>query len=273
MVLYSRVTLWYNTALIPYISFTPFNSLSFVFCSILVDVSSFFFFQAEDGIRDYKVTGVQTCALPILQHRRRRRRAQCARARGGAVRRGSRRASRLSAVGYRTGARACRGDAGAPRGPGARGRRHRLRRRAPLARGAQGAAARRGAQAVRGAFLDEMADASRERMRAAKQTRSEAALEAAARQSPAPPPLRLDRSGFDLIAEVKLRSPGSGRLGPRAEDVAARVTAYARAGAAAVSVINEPSRFDGSLEHLARAAPALAPHAGPALPEGVLGDP
>src|SRR5256885_2782464 len=27
----------------------------------------FFFFQAEDGIRDYKVTGVQTCALPIWQ--------------------------------------------------------------------------------------------------------------------------------------------------------------------------------------------------------------
>src|SRR5688500_19684747 len=25
----------------------------------------FFFFQAEDGIRYYKVTGVQTCALPI----------------------------------------------------------------------------------------------------------------------------------------------------------------------------------------------------------------
>src|SRR5256885_479048 len=28
-------------------------------------VSASFFFQAEDGIRDYKVTGVQTCALPI----------------------------------------------------------------------------------------------------------------------------------------------------------------------------------------------------------------
>src|SRR5256885_4914661 len=28
---------------------------------------SFFFFQAEDGIRDYKVTGVQTCALPIYR--------------------------------------------------------------------------------------------------------------------------------------------------------------------------------------------------------------
>src|SRR5688500_19468983 len=38
----------------------------------------FFFFQAEDGIRDYKVTGVQTCALPIFVHARRidvRRRA------------------------------------------------------------------------------------------------------------------------------------------------------------------------------------------------------
>src|SRR5256885_14751276 len=29
--------------------------------------SMFFFFQAEDGIRDYKVTGVQTCALPICR--------------------------------------------------------------------------------------------------------------------------------------------------------------------------------------------------------------
>src|SRR5256885_6121395 len=28
-------------------------------------VSKSFFVQAEDGIRDYKVTGVQTCALPI----------------------------------------------------------------------------------------------------------------------------------------------------------------------------------------------------------------
>src|SRR5260370_33049579 len=28
----------------------------------------FFFFQAEDGIRDSSVTGVQTCALPIYQY-------------------------------------------------------------------------------------------------------------------------------------------------------------------------------------------------------------
>src|SRR2546427_4539885 len=31
----------------------------------------FFFFQAEDGIRDLTVTGVQTCALPISQHHQR----------------------------------------------------------------------------------------------------------------------------------------------------------------------------------------------------------
>ena len=30
-------------------------------------IDLFFFFQAEDGIRDYKVTGVQTCALPIYK--------------------------------------------------------------------------------------------------------------------------------------------------------------------------------------------------------------
>src|SRR5258706_9880636 len=28
----------------------------------------FFFFQAEDGIRDWSVTGVQTCALPICRN-------------------------------------------------------------------------------------------------------------------------------------------------------------------------------------------------------------
>src|SRR5262249_59193389 len=32
----------------------------------------FFFFQAEDGIRDWSVTGVQTCALPILSDDERR---------------------------------------------------------------------------------------------------------------------------------------------------------------------------------------------------------
>src|SRR5256885_17266248 len=33
----------------------------------MVWAGNVFFFQAEDGIRDYKVTGVQTCALPIAK--------------------------------------------------------------------------------------------------------------------------------------------------------------------------------------------------------------
>src|SRR5256885_6599079 len=45
----------------------------------------FFFFQAEDGIRDYKVTGVQTCALPISGARFRRGAVLCGVRRAAAV--------------------------------------------------------------------------------------------------------------------------------------------------------------------------------------------
>src|SRR5438034_6114640 len=44
------------------------RSCVFHFC---VHCFFFFFFQAEDGIRDHCVTGVQTCALPISEERRR----------------------------------------------------------------------------------------------------------------------------------------------------------------------------------------------------------
>src|SRR2546429_91803 len=42
-------------------------AMSIAICTFqeLEAVSFFFFFQAEDGIRDVAVTGVQTCALPI----------------------------------------------------------------------------------------------------------------------------------------------------------------------------------------------------------------
>src|SRR5262249_56505180 len=36
---------------------------------VLTVLFSVFFFQAEDGIRDWSVTGVQTCALPIYRRR------------------------------------------------------------------------------------------------------------------------------------------------------------------------------------------------------------
>src|SRR5260370_2914972 len=39
------------------------------FLSSFVSRFLFFFFQAEDGIRDSSVTGVQTCALPISKYR------------------------------------------------------------------------------------------------------------------------------------------------------------------------------------------------------------
>src|SRR5256885_13567514 len=38
-----------------------------IVCSSTCEALVIFFFQAEDGIRDYKVTGVQTCALPICR--------------------------------------------------------------------------------------------------------------------------------------------------------------------------------------------------------------
>jgi len=123
------------------------------------------------------------------------------------------------------------------------------------------------------AFLAEMAAGSRARVRSALARRPLAGLESAARRAPAPPPLRLDARGFDLIAELKLRSPAAGALRPAGEDVAARVASYARAGAAAVSVLTEPSRFDGSLEHLGTAAQVLASLGVPAMRKDFLVDP
>ena len=122
-------------------------------------------------------------------------------------------------------------------------------------------------------FLDDMADASLARVRAAKARSTEAALLARAAATPAPPPLRLAADGFDLIAELKLRSPASGVLAARDVSIAAQVTDYARAGVAAVSVLTEPTRFDGSLTHLTEAAQALAPHQVPAMRKDFLVDP
>ena len=39
-----------------------------IVCIIVYIYIYIFFFQAEDGIRDTSVTGVQTCALPIYVH-------------------------------------------------------------------------------------------------------------------------------------------------------------------------------------------------------------
>jgi indole-3-glycerol phosphate synthase len=122
-------------------------------------------------------------------------------------------------------------------------------------------------------FLQQMAAGSRARVGAARAACPQAELLARAMATPSPPRLRLQPGGFDLIAELKLRSPAAGRLKGPDEDVATRVTTYARAGAAAVSVLTEPTRFDGSLDHLRMAAQALLPLAVPAMRKDFLVDP
>ena len=122
-----------------------------------------------------------------------------------------------------------------------------------------------------GDFLAGMAASSRARSAAAQAALPARELRAQMADLPAAPKLRL--SNFDLIAEVKLRSPAVGLLKAAAEeDVGARVTTYARAGAAAVSILTEPTRFDGSLEDLQRGCRALAPLAVPAMRKDFLVD-
>ena len=122
-------------------------------------------------------------------------------------------------------------------------------------------------------FLAQMGAASRERVEVARAACPQGELLRRALDTPPPPALRLQRGGFDLIAELKLRSPASGALKGPEEDVAARVRAYARAGAAAVSVLTEPTRFDGSLAHLRVAAQALSGAGVPAMRKDFLVDP
>jgi indole-3-glycerol phosphate synthase len=122
-------------------------------------------------------------------------------------------------------------------------------------------------------FLDAMARASRERVVRARRLEPLAALERRALAEPPPPPLRLSPAGFDVIAEIKFRSPAAGVLGSAAEDWLARTLSYGRAGAAAVSVLTEPSRFDGSLEHLQAAAAVLGTLGVPAMRKDFLVDP
>ena len=85
-----------------------------------------------------------------------------------------------------------------------------------------------------------------------------------------PPRLRRHER-FDLIAEFKRHSPSAGRLGR--SDVATQAKAYAQGGAAAVSVLTEPTQFGGELSHLRLAAEALAPLEIPVMRKDFIVDP
>jgi indole-3-glycerol phosphate synthase len=79
-------------------------------------------------------------------------------------------------------------------------------------------------------------------------------------------PRRPDGAGFaarlarpdtvNVIAECKRRSPSRGLL-RAGYDPVAQAIAYARGGAAAISVLTEPSFFDGALDHLAAVRAAV----------------
>ena len=97
-------------------------------------------------------------------------------------------------------------------------------------------------------FLQTMAASSAERAAAA------APFAAADFDKPVAP---LTLSDFEIIAEIKNRSPAEGALAKEDDDRPARAAGYAAGGAAAISVLTEPTRFAGALEHLEEVAAAV----------------
>jgi indole-3-glycerol phosphate synthase len=104
-----------------------------------------------------------------------------------------------------------------------------------------------------------MAASSRVRAEAAERRRPVEPLAQRVRTLPPPPPLRLSPQGFDIIAEVKRRSPSAGNLAASALKIAAQARNYVRGGAVALSVLTEPAEFGGDLAHLKEAAATAAP--------------
>lgn len=97
-------------------------------------------------------------------------------------------------------------------------------------------------------FLQQMATLSAERAAAAGSIR-ERDLDK--------PVVPLQLETFDVIAEIKGRSPAEGALAGAGLDRAAQARHYVRGGAAAISVLTEPTRFAGSLAHLEEVAAAV----------------
>lgn len=114
-------------------------------------------------------------------------------------------------------------------------------------------------------FLKSMAANSHKRVSAATRIESLESLRERALLTPRPARMKLGSAGFDIIAEIKISAPSAGKLADASTDIAARAIAYAEAGAVAVSVLTEPKRFSGSLEHLAVASAALGEHRVPAM--------
>lgn len=85
------------------------------------------------------------------------------------------------------------------------------------------------------------------------------------------PLLPLAPKGFGVIAEIKERSPAEGDLRTTGNDRLTQARHYVAGGATAISVLTEPSRFDGALAHL-EAVVAAAPQT-PVMRKDFLVDP
>lgn len=106
-----------------------------------------------------------------------------------------------------------------------------------------------------GTYLDALIAAAADRVAAARAGEPLADLRARAEATPPPPDLRaaLAAPGVAVIAEVKRASPSKGVLAADL-DAARQAAAYVDGGAAAVSVLTEPTRFAGHLDDLAAVA-------------------
>lgn len=123
-------------------------------------------------------------------------------------------------------------------------------------------------------FLSQMREASRIRFREAIALKPFDAVVREAHETPKIGPVKTSVEGFDLIAEVKLSSPSQGKLSSETDDaLVQRAMAYAEAGAIAVSVLTEPHRFGGNIEHLRAIATALRPMGVPTMRKDFLVDP
>jgi indole-3-glycerol phosphate synthase len=99
-------------------------------------------------------------------------------------------------------------------------------------------------------FLLGMAESSRRRDVASRGVLSDAQQRAQLLNLEHPSGLRLPSSGFDLIAEIKKRSPAEGQLDDSQTSMEVQAAAYVRGGAAVLSVLTEPEQFSGSLDDL-----------------------
>ena len=108
-------------------------------------------------------------------------------------------------------------------------------------------------------FLLGMAHSSKLRDAVARASLSDAQQRSQLVCLDAPDGLKLTDSGFDLIAEIKKRSPAEGDLAASLASPELQAEAYVRGGAAVLSVLTEPDRFSGSLDDLHGVAANIAP--------------